>query len=97
MHYHDCIENYGTDRPDLRFGMPLVRIDDLAKRSTLTIFLEQLTAGSCVKAICVKGGAEISRKEIDGYTQFVSKFGLNGLAWMKYQEEGTYLKHRQIL
>ncbi len=88
MRYCDCIENYGSDRPDLRFGMPLVRIDEIAKRSSFGVFLEQLAADGCVKAICVKGGAEISRKEIDGYTQFVAKFGLNGLAWMKYQEEG---------
>jgi aspartyl-tRNA synthetase len=88
MKYHDCLEHYGTDRPDLRFGMPLVRIDDLAQQSTFSVFLEQLSAGGCVKAICVKQGADISRKEIDGYTQFVSKFGLNGLAWMKRQAEG---------
>jgi aspartyl-tRNA synthetase len=87
MHYRDCIENYGTDRPDLRFEMPLVRIDDIARRSTFSIFLEQLASGGCVKAICVKGGAEISRKEIDGFTQFVAEFGLNGLAWMKNQDE----------
>jgi aspartyl-tRNA synthetase len=88
MHYRDCIENYGTDRPDLRFGMPLVRIDAIAQRSTFGIFLEQLASGGCVKAVCVKSGAEISRKEIDGFIQFVAKFGLNGLAWMKNQEEG---------
>ncbi|MBS0653545.1 MAG: aspartate--tRNA ligase [Verrucomicrobia bacterium] len=86
MRYHDCLEMYGTDRPDLRFGMPLVRIDDIASRSTFSIFLEQLSASGIIKAICVKGGADISRKEIDGYTQFVGKFGLNGLAWMKKQE-----------
>ncbi len=86
MGYRDCVENYGTDRPDLRFGMPLVRVDDIAKRSTFGVFLEQLNADGCVKAICVKGGAEISRKEIDNYTQFVAKFGLSGLAWMKHQE-----------
>ncbi len=86
MHYKDCVENYGTDRPDLRFGMPLTRIDHIAKRSTFSVFLEQLDAGGCVKALCIKGGAEMSRKEIDNLTSFVGKFGLNGLAWMKYQE-----------
>lgn len=88
MKYRDCLESYGTDRPDLRFEMPLVRIDDIAKRSTFGVFLEQLAADGIVKAICVKGGAEISRKEIEGYTQFVSKFGLSGLAWMKNTPEG---------
>ena len=88
MKYRDCLESYGTDRPDLRFGMPLVRIDDIAKESTFTILHEQLAAGGIVKAICIKAGADISRKEIDGYTQFVGKFGLNGLAWMKKTAEG---------
>lgn len=88
MHYRDCVENYGTDRPDLRFGMPLVRIDTIAKNSTFSVFKEQLDAGGCVKALCIKGGAEISRKEIDNFTLFVNKFGLGGLAWMKFQEEG---------
>jgi aspartyl-tRNA synthetase len=87
MCYRDCLENYGTDRPDLRFEMPLVRIDDIAIRSSFTIFLEQLNANDgAIKAICVKAGADISRKEIDAYTQFVAKFGLTGLAWMKKQE-----------
>ncbi|MGC1878140.1 MAG: aspartate--tRNA ligase [Rhabdochlamydiaceae bacterium] len=88
MKHRDCIENYGTDRPDLRFELPLVRIDEIAEKSTFGVFLEQLSAGGIVKAICVKGGAEISRKEIDGYTQFVGQFGLNGLAWMKNGAEG---------
>ncbi len=88
MRYSDCIENYGTDRPDLRFGMPLVRIDSIAKQSAFSVFLEQLATGGCAKALCVKGGAEMSRREIDAYGEFVGKFGLGGLAWMKYQEEG---------
>lgn len=88
MTYHDCLENYGTDRPDLRFGMPLVRIDEIAKDSDFTVFKEHLNVGGCVKALCVKGGADISRKEIDRYTEFVGKFGLRGLGWMKKQEDG---------
>lgn len=88
MKYHDCLEYYGTDRPDLRFGMKFVRIDSIAQRSTFTVFLEQLAAKGVVKAICVKGGAEISRKEIDAYTQFIGKFGVNGLAWIKKQSDG---------
>ncbi|QVL55581.1 MAG: aspartate--tRNA ligase [Simkaniaceae bacterium] len=88
MSYRDCMEHYGTDRPDLRFGMPLVRVDAIAKDSEFTVFKEQLQTGGCVKALCVKGGVEISRKEIDRYTEFVGKFGLRGLGWMKRQEEG---------
>jgi len=88
MSYHDCMEHYGTDRPDLRFGMPLVRIDDIAKRSEFSVFKDQIQGGGCVKALCVKGGADTSRKEIERYTEFVSKLGLHGLSWMKRQEDG---------
>ncbi|MDJ0651404.1 MAG: aspartate--tRNA ligase [Simkaniaceae bacterium] len=88
MTYHDCIENYGTDRPDLRFGMPLVRVDEIVRNSDFTVFKEQLHTGGCVKALCVRGGADISRKEIERYTEFVEKFGLRGLGWMKKQEDG---------
>jgi aspartyl-tRNA synthetase len=88
MTYKDCIEYYGSDRPDLRFGMPLIRLDDIVKHSTSKIFLDPLATGGCVKAIAVKGGATVSRREIDNYTQFVQQFGLGGLAWIKRQDEG---------
>jgi aspartyl-tRNA synthetase len=85
--YHFCMENYGCDKPDLRFGMPLVRIDEIAQKSSFTIFHDALKLG-CVKALCVKHGESISRKGIDELTQFVTKFGLKGLAWVKKQQDG---------
>ncbi len=88
MPYKDALEFYGTDRPDLRYDMQLIRLDDIAQRSQFTVLLDQLQAGGIVKGICVKQGSDISRKEIDEYTQFVSKFGLQGLAWMKLQTDG---------
>src|SRR3989338_1284168 len=56
MSYRECVEFYGTDRPDLRFGMPLIRLDEIAQKSTFTVFLSVLETGGCVKAINVKGG-----------------------------------------
>lgn len=88
MSHCEAMERYGTDRPDLRFGMELVRIDDIAKESTFSIFLEALKNGAIVKAICVKGGGEISRREVERYADFVKPFGLGGLAWMKLTAEG---------
>ncbi|MCK4935127.1 MAG: aspartate--tRNA ligase [Simkaniaceae bacterium] len=82
-----CMESYGSDRPDLRFAMPLIRIDHIALKSEFSVFLNELKTGGCVKCLCVKGGADISRKEIDAYTAFVSEFGLKGLGWMKMQED----------
>ncbi|MCP5469653.1 MAG: aspartate--tRNA ligase [Chlamydiales bacterium] len=85
MPYSVAIEKYGTDKPDLRFGMPLVRIDDIAKKSEFSVFLN---CAGAIKGLCVPGGGELSRRQIDDYTAFVGKFGAHGLAWMKLTEEG---------
>ncbi len=89
LSYDYCMEHYGCDKPDLRFGMKLVRLDDIARRSSFTVFQDQLKADGIVKGICVKGGEDISRKMIDGYTEFVGRLGIRGLAWMKVQEDGA--------
>lgn len=81
-----CMDKYGCDRPDLRFGMELHNLSDIAKESTFSVFLDQINQGGIVKGFCVKGGADLSRRAIDEYTQFVSNFGIRGLAWMKHQE-----------
>lgn len=85
----EAMEKYGTDKPDLRFGLELCTIDEIAARSNFTVFHEQLKAGGTVKAICIKGGAHISRRQIDDYTTFVASLGANGLAWIKVEQEGT--------
>lgn len=81
-----CMEEYGCDRPDRRFEMKLVNLDDIARESEFTVFTDQLKEGGIVKGLCVKGGADISRKGIDLYTEFVGRLGINGLAWMKMQD-----------
>ncbi|NGX42220.1 MAG: Aspartate--tRNA(Asp/Asn) ligase [Chlamydiae bacterium] len=86
--YQTCIDRFGTDRPDTRFGMELNTLDDIVQRGTFSVFLDQLKAGGTIKGFCVKGGADISRREIDRYTEFVGRLGIKGLAWMKRQEEG---------
>ncbi len=88
LSHKECLESYGTDRPDLRFDMPLIRIDDIAKRSSFSVLTETLENGGIVKALCLKGGASASRREVDGFTDFVKNFGLAGLANMKMTEEG---------
>jgi aspartyl-tRNA synthetase len=84
--HKECMERYGTDRPDRRFGMELVNVSEIAKESTFSVFNEQIQAGGLVKGLCVKGGSDISRKGIDEYTEFVSRLGIKGLAWMKMQD-----------
>jgi aspartyl-tRNA synthetase len=83
-----CMDKYGCDRPDLRFGMELHQLDEIARESTFTVFLDQLKQGGIIKGLCVKGGADMSRKTIDEYTEFVGRLGVKGLAWIKRQENG---------
>ena len=89
MSYAECIEQYGSDKPDIRYGMPLIRIDDIVASSNCAIFTNVLADGGCVKGLCVKGGADLSRKQIDTLTTLVQGLGLKGLAWMKHQDEIT--------
>jgi len=88
MTHLECMEYYGTDKPDLRFGMPLIRLDDIILDSDFTLLKDYVQNKGCVKAICVKNGADLSRKEIDNLAAFVSNFNIKGLAWMKRGEEG---------
>lgn len=88
LEHKTCLEKYGSDRPDLRFGMELHLLDEIAKETTFTVFLDQLKTGGTIKGLCVKGGADFSRKTIDEYTEFVGRLGVKGLAWIKLQENG---------
>lgn len=83
-----CMAKYGTDRPDLRFEMELHLLDEIARESQFSVFLDQLQVGGIVKGLCVKGGADLSRKAIEEYTEFVGRLGVKGLAWIKFQEGG---------
>lgn len=88
MTYDECMDKYGSDRPDLRFGMQLHNLSDVAKRSDFSVFKEQVESGGIVKAMCVEDGAKFSRKDIEGFTTFVGSLGLRGLAWMKMGDDG---------
>jgi aspartyl-tRNA synthetase len=88
MPHSQCMEKYGTDRPDMRFGMELNRLDEIVKDCEFSVIKDQLNRGGVVKAIVVKGGEDVSRRMIDEYTAFVAKFGLSGLAWMKLKPDG---------
>lgn len=81
--YAECIEKYGTDRPDLRFKMEFVNVETIAKKSSFSIFQSALERGHIIRSITVPNGASLSRREIDELTLFCKQFGLAGLAWMK--------------
>jgi aspartyl-tRNA synthetase len=88
MTYGEAMESYGSDAPDLRFGLKLVELTDLVKGSGFKVFADAVAAGGRVKAIRVPGGATFSRKELDDLTDFVAAHGARGMAWVKRQEEG---------
>jgi aspartyl-tRNA synthetase len=90
MTYDEAMERFGHDAPDLRFGMELVDLTDLAKESEFKVFRGVADAGGRVRGINAKGAADrYSRKGIDELTAFVvENFGAKGLAWFKVEADG---------
>jgi aspartyl-tRNA synthetase len=88
MSFEETMTRYGTDRPDLRFGLELVNVGEIAAKCDFKVFKQALENNGIVYAINAKGGGKFSRKEIDEYTNYVSNFGAKGLAWMKVTEKG---------
>ncbi len=88
MKHKDCMEYYGTDRPDLRFGMSFKRLDSALQKTEFSVFKQALESQGVVKAFNLKKGASKSRREIDAYSDFVKPFGLGGLAHVKFTQDG---------
>lgn len=84
MPHVEAMRRFGSDRPDMRFGMELVDVADLLQDIEFKVFAAPAKdPKSRVVAMCVPNGGEMSRKEIDDYTQFVGIYGAKGLAWIK--------------
>ncbi|MEW6247511.1 MAG: aspartate--tRNA ligase [Nitrospirota bacterium] len=88
MTYAEAVGRYGSDKPDLRFDMPLYDLTDFAAKSEFKVFKDAVAKGGLVKALIVKGGAAISRTRIDGLGETAKSFGAKGLAWVKIVGEG---------
>ncbi len=88
MTYKEAMEKYGTDKPDVRYGLELKDITDIAKTTEFKVFRDTAEKGGLVKGLTIKGGASFSRKEIDDLTEYAKKFGAKGMAWIKLTEEG---------
>jgi aspartyl-tRNA synthetase len=86
LSFHDSIERFGSDKPDMRFGLELKDMTDLSEKCSFRIFRETLHAGGKVKAINGKGLAALSRREIDLFTEEAIAFGAKGLAWIKVKD-----------
>lgn len=87
--WQESMDRFGTDQPDVRFGMELKDLSDIVKDVNFKVFSGAIENGGKVKAIAVPGGAEkYSRKDIDKYAEYVERFGAKGLAWMKVTDDG---------
>ena len=86
--YKQAMDDYGIDRPDLRFDMKLKDISDLAGQSTFKVFTSAVENGGVVKGLCAPAGDKYSRSDIEKtLTKFVGDYGAKGLAWFKVKEE----------
>lgn len=83
LSYDEVWNKYGSDRPDLRFGLPIVNVEEIAAKSDFKVFKDVIEKKGMVRCINAKGGEKLSRKDIDDYTGFVAKYGAKGLAWMR--------------
>ena len=88
LDYHDVTERFGSDRPDLRYGLELKDVADLAAKTEFKVFQQALAAGNRIRGICVPGGGRrYSRKDLDGLTEYINGIGAKGLIWLKVEAE----------
>ncbi len=89
--YADVMEKYGSDKPDLRFGLELVDIGEIASNCDFAVFKKTMESGGRVRGLNAKGAADnYSRKDIDGLTEYVGEYGAKGLAFFKVTDEGLH-------
>jgi len=87
--YAEAMARYGSDKPDLRFGMELIDLGDLLEDSEFKVFSEALAAGGQVKALVAPGCADFSRKQLDDLGEQVRRFGAKGLVWIAAKGDGS--------
>lgn len=90
LSYEEAMNRFGSDKPDTRFGLEIINVSDIARRSTLQIFSECVNHGGSVRAINGKAMfSGLARRELDALSLFVKEFGAQGLSWMAVTEEGV--------
>ncbi|HEY8496154.1 MAG TPA: aspartate--tRNA ligase [Limnochordales bacterium] len=89
LRYDEAIDRFGSDKPDLRFGMELVDVSDIVAGSGFQVFSRAVEEGGRVKALKVPGGAGMSRREIDELVELAVQWGAKGLAWLAFQVDGV--------
>jgi len=83
MRYDDAMRDYGSDKPDLRYDLKLIDVSEVARKTDFKVFTDAIAKGGVVKAICLPGGAEMTRKESDGLTAEIQGIGAGGLPLCK--------------
>lgn len=87
MPYQEAMDRFGSDKPDIRFGLELVNLSDLVENSGFKVFADAVKNGGSVRAINAKGcGAKFSRREIDSLVEFVKIYKAKGMAWIVVEE-----------
>ncbi|MDU6633815.1 MAG: aspartate--tRNA ligase [Clostridium perfringens] len=89
MTFKDAMEKYGSDKPDLRFGMKITNLSDVVKECGFKVFTDAVANSGSVRGLCLEGGASMGRKDIDRLGEFVKTFKAKGLAWIQLKEEGV--------
>lgn len=92
LSYQEAMERYGSDKPDIRYGLELVDLSDIAGKSAFRVFTENVAAGHPVKAICAPGCGNYSRKQITELEDIAKGQGAKGLAWMALQPDTGEMK-----
>ena len=87
MTYDESMRRFGTDRPDIRFGLELVDLTDIVRDCGFKVFSSVIEKGGAIKAINAKGCGGFSRKDLDDLTEYAGRFGARGMAWIKIKDE----------
>ena len=88
MTFKEAMEKYGSDKPDIRFGMEITNITEDVKDMDFVVFKSAIENGGSVRALCLKGGASLGRKPLDKLGEFVKTYKAKGLAWIQFKEDG---------
>ncbi len=96
LRWREAMQRYGSDKPDLRLPLELVSVDEHVVNLDFRVFAEPAADADCrVAVLRLPGGAALSRKDIDGYTEFVGRYGAKGLAWIKVNDADAGLEGLQ--
>lgn len=98
MTWHEAMERFGSDKPDLRFGLELCDLSEILKDTQFRVFQGALAAGGAVRGINAKGLADkLSRKEIDKLTEWIKAYGAKGIAWTRLSSQGESSSFEKFL